>query len=147
MMKKNILAVMFCAGIGISFGASAAEVTPNTGFKGQGTVSTTNCKLLAQTVNLNMSNNVWGAYQCDEATSVISVGACHMGGSRSSKEVTCTVDPADATKFLPAGCAKAGDKITITDYVGYKAASNGGSIGTKELGGACAAGSVTGLLK
>ncbi len=147
MMKKNILAVMFCAGVGISFAASAADVAPNTGFEKSGTVTMANCKLLAQDVNLNMSNNVWGAYKCDEATSVISVAACHKGGSRSKKSVPCAESPANSGKYLPAGCTATTASIDITDYVGYKAGSNGGSIATAALGGACADTSVTSLLK
>lgn len=145
-MKKNILAALFFAGMGASFAASAVDVAVNTGFEGSANVTTTACKLLADPVTLNLSKNVVGAYNCDEATSVIGVAACHKGGSRSAKEVTCAEDPKNAGTFLPTGCAKAGDKITITDYVGYSAGSNGGSIATEALGGACATGSVTGLL-
>lgn len=146
-MKKNILAALFFAGMGASALASAAtDVTPNTGFQGAGAVSTTNCTLLAQGVTLNLSNNVWGVYACDEATSVISVAACHKGGSRSEKTVACAEDPANAGTYLPAGCTASTPSITITDYVGYKAGSNGGSIAVDQLGGACSDTTVTGLL-
>lgn len=137
-MKKNILAVAFLAGMSASVAVNAADpIAQKTGFQGQGEVSTTACKLLASQVTLSLSSNVWGAYSCDEATSVIKVAACHSGGSRKPKEVDCTVDPADDTKFVPAGCTAATGKVTISDYSGYVAGSNGGSVGQDVLGGAC----------
>ncbi|MNF50702.1 hypothetical protein D3C84_320040 [compost metagenome] len=145
-MKKNILAALFFAGMGASVVASAANQAADAGFEGQGIVSSTECALLADTVTLNLSKNVVGAYSCDEATSVIVVAACHKGGSRSEKQVACTTDPNDNTKFLPAGCTAATGTVPVTDYVGYSAGSNGGSIATSELGGACATGTVTGIL-
>lgn len=146
-MKKNILAALFVAGMGASFVASAADVAANTGFEGSASVPVANCKLLADAVSLNLSKNVWGVYNCDETKSIISVAACHKGGSRAEKSVTCIDDPDDnGSKTIPAGC-EIGKTVAITDYVGYKASSSGGSIGTKALGGACAAGTVTTLLK
>ncbi|MCQ4346119.1 hypothetical protein NGA35_01460 [Pseudomonas stutzeri] len=144
-MKKNILAALFFAGMGASFVATAAPVAANTGFEGSGDVSITACTLLADPVTLNLSKNVVGAYNCNEANSIITVAACHKGGSRSERNVVCVADPDDASATIPAGCT-VGESVPITDYVGYKAGSNGGSIATEALGGACATGTVTGLL-
>lgn len=145
-MKKNVLAFVAAIGLSATFAASAANQAANTGFQGQGVVSSTECALLADQVTMNFSKNVWAAYACDEATSVIQVAACHQGGSRVPKEVPCTVDPNDNTKFLPAGCANATSKVTISDYSGFVAGSNGGSVGQDVLGGACGSSSVTTLI-
>lgn len=147
MMKKNILAFVAVVGFSAAFSVSAANQAPNTGFQGQGIVSSAECKLLADQVTMNFSKNVWAAYACDEATSVIQVAACHQGGSRVPKEVACTVDPNDNTKFLPAGCKDANSKITISDYSGFLAGSNGGSVAQEVLGGACSSSTVTKLIK
>lgn len=145
-MKKNILALVTVIGLSATFTAGAANQAANTGFQGQGVVSSTECALLADQVTMNFSKNVWAAYACDEATSVIQVAACHQGGSRVPKEVQCTQDPTDATKFLPAGCKDASSKVTISDYSGFLAGSNGGSVAQEVLGGACGSSSVTTLI-
>lgn len=146
-MNIKFFALFAAIGLGTSFAASAANQVANTGFQGQGIVSSAECALLADQVTMNFSKNVWAAYACDEATSVIQVAACHQGGSRVPKEVTCSADPKNSTKFIPAGCKDATSKITISDYSGFTAGSNGGSVGQNVLGGACSDSSVTTLLK
>lgn len=130
----------------VSFSAVAANLAQKTAFTGGGTVSSAECSLLGETVTLNLSNGVKGVYKCDLANSVITFAACHETGSRKPKEVQCAADPADTatppTKFLPAGCADATSKLTISDFSAFKAGSNGGAIVQDVLGGACAAGTV-----
>ncbi|WP_125919676.1 hypothetical protein [Stutzerimonas stutzeri] len=146
-MKKNILALVTVIGLSATFTAGAANQAANKGFQGQGIVSSTECALLADQVTMNFSKNVWAAYACDEATSVIQVAACHQGGSRVPKEVTCTADPKDPAKFVPSTCKEVGEKVTISDYSGFIAGSNGGSVGQDVLGGACSDSTVTKLIK
>lgn len=126
--------------------ANAANVAQKAAFTGQGTVSGAECNMIGDTVTLNLSSGVQGVYKCDEPNSVITVAACHETGSRKPKTVDCAVDPSDtatpATKFLPAGCSDATGTLTISDYSGFKAGSNGGTIASDVLGGNCTAATV-----
>jgi len=127
----------------------AAPVAQNTAFQLSGDVSggpTGACTLLADNVTLNLSARVWGAYNCDDATSVIRVAACHEGGSRKARTVNCAEDAANPGTFLPQGCTAQTATIEISDYAGYVAGSNGGSVAVNDLGGRCTGGTITGLI-
>lgn len=146
-MKNSIAAITVAlAAASFSYVAAAANIAQKTAFEGQGTVASTECSLLGETVTLNLSSGVKGVYKCNEATSVISVAACHSTGSRKPKAIPCAADPDDTatppTKFLPAGCTAATGTVTISDYSAFKAGSNGGAIVQDVLGGNCADASV-----
>lgn len=137
MMKKNVLALVFMAGMGAAFavGATAIDDDP---------ITTTDCPLLGEQVTLNMSNNVSGAYSCDETNSVIMVAACHKAGSRKPTDVPCAiVTPAAGETpavYNDSSCTGAeGQTFEITDYRGYVASSQGGSVAAQDLGGNCTA--------
>ncbi|MDH0121435.1 MAG: hypothetical protein FH750_08485 [Pseudomonas stutzeri] len=146
-MKIKFLIASLAAAV--TFQASAAPVAQDTAFQLSGDVSggtTGACSLLAENVTLNLSARVWGVYNCDEATSVIRVAACHEGGSRKARTVNCAEDTANPGTYLPQGCTATTPTIEITDYAGYVAGSNGGSVAVNDLGGRCEASTVTGLI-
>lgn len=139
-MKINVLATAFVIGLSFSTIASAVEFT-----SGQ-SIDTTACPLLANSVTLNLSNRVNGGYECDEATSTITVAACHEGGSRRA-EITCAVEtPAEGTTpatYNHTSCndTNVGQTITLAapSYSGFLASSRGGSVVQKNLAANCTA--------
>lgn len=142
-MKKSILATIFAGTMMASAFASAAPISSGTA------ITPTNCPLLGDQVVLNLSNNVSGAYNCDEATSVISVAACHKAGSRNPSTVNCTITSAtgvDPVVWNGPSCTKAEDTFEIADFRGFTANSQGGKVAPEALGGACNEGSVGALV-
>lgn len=145
-MMKNILSA-FVAGLALVSANAFATAIPNDGL-----VDTTACSLLGEQVTLSLSNNVSGAYSCDEITSTIKVGACHKAGSRKAMTVLCAVvvpaNGADPAVYNDDSCTGVGPDNTFqsSNYRGYVASSRGGSTAAKDLGGACTAATADGLL-
>src|SRR5690606_26613968 len=105
-----------------------------------------NCSILGDSVKLNLSKGVHGAFNCDEARNAINVGACHESGSRSTS-LTCAqigVDESDNPVFNDPGCAgqDAGHVLTVdtASYRGFRASSTGGTVGAQSLSANCSAG-------
>lgn len=144
-MKSILSKVAIAALVTFPLIASAAPIPSGT------PITTTNCTLLGEQVTLNMSNNVSGAYACDETASTITVAACHKAGSRKPTDITCAiVTPANGTtpaEYNDDSCTGAPNQtFEITDYRGYVATSQGGSVAAKDLGGNCTATSIEGLV-
>ncbi len=139
-MKKLAIAALVSLGLGASFSASAAgTAVPTDGSK----ITNADCSLLSDSVKVNLSSNVKGAYSCNDATNTIKVGTCHDAGSRTDT-LTCKVIGTDDSVDPPvdsynhASCTAADEVITgVTDYKGFFASSSGGSVGDAFLGGAC----------
>ncbi|MCF6753712.1 MAG: hypothetical protein OZ926_07025 [Pseudomonas sp.] len=145
-MKKNIFVLALISGLCTSFTATAVEIESGT------PITTTDCSLLGEQVTLNLSNNVSGAYTCDETNSIIKVAACHKAGSRKPTDVLCAVvTPANGTDpavYNDSSCQSVGpdQKFEITDYRGYVASSLGGSVAPQQLGGNCETTSIDALV-
>ncbi|WP_278379757.1 hypothetical protein [Stutzerimonas kunmingensis] len=142
-MKKSILATVFAGTMMASAFASAAAIDSGTA------ITPTNCPLLGDQVVLNLSNNVSGAYNCDEATSVITVAACHKAGSRNPTTVNCTITSAAGVTpvvWNDSSCTQASDTFEIADYRGFTANSQGGKVAPEALGGACTESTVGALV-
>lgn len=142
-MNKTISALLVVGGVFASFGAHA-----QTAFSASATtISNTECELLGETVTINLSRAVHGAYLCDEATNAIKISTCHETGSRKATTVACTAQgTAPDITYTPEGCTADTPSIEITDYRGFVANSRGGGVGYSQLGGACEDGSVTALI-
>lgn len=148
-MKKQIMAVAFSS-LCISSNAFAVAIPAD------GIITTGVCSLIGSNITLNLSNNVVGAYECDQLATTVSVSACHTSGSRQPLVVQCvqtgaTTDvppvPIYNNASCPDGDGSAQDgQFTIADFRGYVASSSGGGVGAQELGGACSAASVEGIL-
>jgi len=147
-MKKNLLA-LFAASVVVF--ASSAMAAPTVIDSGED-ITTNECTILGDTVKLNLSKGVIGAYNCDETRNAINVGACHETGSRSSSLVCAQigVDNNNQPVFNDASCAgqPAGTVIPVANpsYRGYRASSTGGSVGAQSLSANCAAGVPEGQL-
>lgn len=140
-MKKSILAALLATSALLSFNASAVQIPDD------GIITTAACTLLGEQVKLNLSNNVFGAYSCTEATSTIQVAACHKAGSRNTTTVNCANAGTDQDPdWNDASCGSDADTFEITDYRGFRASSQGGKVGAQPLGGACTDATVNSLV-
>ncbi|MBK3749473.1 hypothetical protein [Stutzerimonas balearica] len=145
-MKKNLLVLAVTSAV---FFASSAMADGPTAISSGNTIAPTganNCSILGDSVKLNLSKGVHGAFNCDEARNAINVGACHESGSRSTS-LTCAqigVDSSDNPVFNDPSCAgqAAGAVITVStaSYRGFRASSTGGTVGAQSLSANCAAG-------
>lgn len=141
-MKKNLFAVLVC---GVFLSSSALAVTIPSGTD----ITTTDCPLIGSDIRINLSANVVGAYECDEAATTVVVAACHTSGSRASKTLTCVNSAATGqpAEWNNAACATAGvTTFTGVGFTGYRASSAGGGVGGVDLNGACTQGEIEGQL-
>ncbi len=150
-MKNIIYTALFALGLAVSAGAnagttigiSAAKVTSGTG--GQ-------CELLGEDVVLSLSNNVSGAFHCDEVNlAAIYVATCHKGSSLKVRTVKCSnFGTANNTHvFNDTSCTgAAGETFTFTApaYVAYVATSSGGSVSIVPSANLCVDSTVPGAI-
>ncbi|MDH0103822.1 hypothetical protein N7320_21115 [Stutzerimonas stutzeri] len=137
---KNIFASVIIASSLFAANSFAATITSGTAIQpgNQG------CELLAQAVTINLSSNVYGAYNCVKENNVIKVATCHKAGSRKKETVKCAAvdkDEDDNTVWNDASCeGKTGeDAVFETDNKGkgYFATTAGGSVGAMSLSAFC----------
>lgn len=153
-MKKQIIAT--CVALGMSVAAGVAFSAP-TAFVNNVQVTGGvggDCPLLSRNITLGVSARVTGAYDCDEATNMVKVAACHEGGSRSG--VTCAAIPvlddegiATGEVTYPAGCtaemAAAGTQSPTPSYKSFFTSSAGGVMVEYPLDGRCSDSTLTGV--
>lgn len=140
-MKKFAYGLFAALAVSSSAFAAPTAIDPET------PVTTAECAILGESVNLTLSSNVQGAYNCDEALNAANVGACHTSGSRSTS-LTCAQIGTDNSASPPAPiwnndqCTTNGEVIDLgsASYRGYRASTTGGSVGPQSLSGNCAAG-------
>jgi len=141
---KKIACALFFVGVGVSASAFAEPMAvPADGAVTAGAGG--NCVLLSENIRLNLSSNVVGAFNCDEATNTISIGTCHNAGSRNSS-LTCAqigVDSATGNGIFnhpdcDAAAVAAGTVIEgAPDFRGFFSQTSGGSVAPSFLGGSC----------
>lgn len=146
-MKKNLSSIVLLAALGFSSGAFAAANIP-TG----GPVTTDACPLLSESVTINLSSNVQGAFSCDVETGAIKVATCSEAGSRKVTTQPCTSTPApttddpDAVEWNNASCSESTPTfVTGTEGVGFFATSKGGQVAAKNMATACSNTSVVNI--
>lgn len=102
------------------------------------------CAILGESVRLTLSNNVDGAYNCNEARNAANVGACHLSGSRSTTLICAEIgkDANNDPVYNNATCTTSGQSVTLAtaSYRGYRASTTGGSVGAQSLTANCSAG-------
>ncbi len=142
-MKNFIRAILVATGL---FAASSAMAATAISAGSSVDVTTTDCTLLGETVTVNLSSNVSGAYQCYEELSDIRIATCHKGGSRKGATATCTYTGCDVNgancTVNDTSCSTTkpttAETFTYADYTAYVASSTGGSVAKAQLGGSCA---------
>jgi hypothetical protein len=90
------------------------------------------CDKLSGDINVTISKNVWGAYDCNNGVtgSAIKVGTCSEGGQTKSRTEKCaTVNATGSpTAWNYSGCGAVGAPVTVSGAGFYVANSNGGSV-------------------
>lgn len=84
-MKKVILAAV---GVWAVMGSGLASAIDLTG--GTNAVPITDCALLANDINLILSNNVVGSLICDDASNFAALSLCHSNGQTNSRSAVVT---------------------------------------------------------
>lgn len=143
-MNKQIIAALMVVGFGL-FASAASAATAFTSNEEVTGGTTGECTLLAETITLGVSNNVHGAYNCDETLNLVQVAACHEGGSRAQGAACVDTDLTTAGDQLPAGCTAASGFSTIPDYKAFFTSSQGGVMTEYALGGRCTATTIVGI--
>lgn len=152
-MNKQIIALFAAAGFACFSGLTVAAPTAI-----EGSVVTVgpagsqsdndDCELLSEVVRIGTSSKVHGAYECSEVNNLVSVAACHEGGSRSA--IACTVlNPNEvaggAAPSYPAGCTGTTGISTDIDYKAFFSSSAGGAMSEQGLGNRCNAQTIVGV--
>lgn len=86
-MKKIMLAA---AGVCALMGSGVASAIDLGG--GTNQVLMTDCSLLANDINLIVSNNVVGSLICDTGTNFAAISLCHTAGQTNSRSAVVTTD-------------------------------------------------------
>lgn len=142
-MKKTMAALAFSACI-FSMPTFAAPISSGTPIQ----PGNAGCELLAEAVSINLSSNVYGAYNCDKANNTIRVGTCHKGGSRKQATIACAVvstktDASGAVTNVmndPSCPTSEYEKATFESKSlgkGFLASTAGGSVAASSLGATC----------
>ncbi|MBK3845173.1 hypothetical protein [Stutzerimonas xanthomarina] len=145
-MNKNLAALIAATTIILSSSAFAAPTAIQSG-SAIASTGTGSCAVLGDSVKLNLSKGVNGAYDCSEANNAINVGACHTAGSRGTTLTCAQVGMSSGTNpvavYNNPGCtaANVGQDITVTtpSYRGFRASTTGGSVGAQSLSANCSA--------
>ncbi|MVW76736.1 hypothetical protein [Pseudomonas xionganensis] len=137
-MKKFILAA---AGVCALVGSGAASAIDLGG--GTNEILMTDCTLLANDINLIVSNNVVGAVICDAGTGFAAVSLCHTNGQTNSRSAVVTADADGNTT-----CTITADEDCVETVEGSlfpSASSRFGTVSGQFPGAACAVAAATGI--
>lgn len=131
MMKKLPLIVAgFC---GIMASGHALAVYPQLA-GGTNAVTMVNCSLLANDIELVLSNNVVGGLACNTTTAVVALSTCHTTGQTASRSAVVTQNPDGSVKCT------VGTGVTCVETVtgsSFPTASTAQGTVSNQFGGTC----------
>ncbi|WP_313285686.1 hypothetical protein [Stutzerimonas kunmingensis] len=134
-MKKLIFSATLVASMFSSVAFGAAEtIDPSKA------VTKTECSLLGDSVSLNLSANVQGAYNCHKDDNSIRVATCHVAGSRKDTTIKCVkIGGTDADPiYNVSSCASATAEVEVKNsFRAFGASTTGGSVAMTPLDGDC----------
>jgi len=95
-MKNTIKKIMLAMAVVplMASTAFAAAIVYQVPVANQDTVTGAQCPLLASTVTVGVSKDVFAAISCKEATGTIRAGTCSKSGSTATKTITCVATSA-----------------------------------------------------
>lgn len=102
-MKKTLIIAAGLASFGLSMNASAAAIA-GTNAGAVTAITTSNCALLSEDVNINLSANVAAGYACNTGTNIIGVATCHPNGRK----------PDDTNNYIFVGSSAGGSVNSAT---------------------------------
>lgn len=127
-MKKITFAVLSMAAAFVSTSAVAfPDLT-----SGRNDVTIVNCALLANDIQIVLSNNVIGAVQCNVGDAFMALSACHTTGQRNSRSAVVTGPAAAPTCTVTAteDCV-----VTVTGASFPTATTTAGTVSAEFPGG------------
>ena len=156
-MNKQIFSLVAAVSFGLSVGvasAAPASFTGNTQLQplgGSGNI----CAMLADPVNIGVSNSVVGAWDCNETLNLVQVATCHTGGSRSTgaacglgAAATASLPPEQQQEDVP-GCSYGQEPAqlnsTIPSFRAFYTSSAGGVMQESPLGARCESSTLLGI--
>lgn len=134
MMRKLPLMVAGICGF-MASGLVMADYPELTG--GRNAVTMVDCSLLANDIELVLSNNVVGGVACNTATAVVALSACHTTGQTASRSAVVTLNDDGSVK-----CTVAGDETCVETVTGSSfptASTAQGTVSNQFPGQACTA--------
>ncbi len=140
-MKKIAACIAITLGV-MSTQAFATEIKSGTPIQ----AGNQGCELLADAVSINLSSNVFGAYNCAKDNNTIRVATCHKAGSRKSGTIACAVvnvipgkDSAeDTVVWNDPSCKDTESTFTSkSNGKGFVASTAGGSVAATSLDAFC----------
>lgn len=156
-MNKQFFSLVAAVGFGLSVGvahAAPASFTGNVALNPLGGTGNV-CALLADSVNIGVSNSVVGAWDCNETLNLVQVAACHSGGSRSTgaacglgAAATAALPPEQQQQDVP-GCAYGQEPAqlnsTIPSFRAFYTSSAGGVMQEAPLTARCESSGLLGI--
>lgn len=135
MMKKLTLIVAgFC---GFMASGHALAVYPELA-GGPNDVTMVNCTLLANDIQLVLSNNVVGGVACNTTTAVVALSACHTTGQTASRSAVVTTDETGAVTCTVSATETCVETVTGSSFPTASTAQ--GTVSNQFPGQACTAG-------
>ena len=131
MMKKLPLIVAgFC---GIMASGHALAVYPALA-GGPNDVTMVNCSLLANDIQLVLSNNVVGGVACNTTSAVVALSTCHTTGQTASRSAVVTQNPDGTPKCTVSATETCVETVTGSSF---PTASTAQGTVSNQFGGAC----------
>lgn len=131
MMKKLPLMVAGFCGF-MASGLAMAAYPQLAG--GPNDVTMVNCSLLANDIELVLSNNVVGGMACNTTTAVVALSACHTSGQTASRSAVVTTNPDGTVKCTVAEGTTCVETVTGSSF---PTASTAQGTVSNQFGGAC----------
>jgi hypothetical protein len=146
MMKKLVglsaaaMCVMFSAQVSATSASFAitSTITPDP-------AGTNYCETLSNNVTIQLSKDVYAAYNCAAAGTSFAAAACHANGTNKQQTITCVYTQDSSTlqwststsSQCPAYDPAAGASVPVTfqGRIGFKGSSSGGSVSAAQIDG------------
>lgn len=148
-MKKIVLGLM-AAGLTMSTAAFAEGISVKSGDQITPSGGNYNCALLSESVRVNFSNGVHGAFNCVVNTNTVTVATCHEAGSRSTSLTCVQIGTTKDGEALWNDNECDEDKSVVEKesaaFKAFAAQTSGGSVGAVQIpDGACNASNLANL--
>lgn len=130
MKKLTLIAAGFCGFM--ASGLAMAAYPELAG--GSNDVTMVNCSLLANDIELVLSNNVVGGMACNTVTAVVALSACHTSGQTASRSAVVTKNPDGTTKCTVSATEDCVETVTGSSF---PTASTAQGTVSNQFGGDC----------
>lgn len=133
MKKLSLIVAGFCGALA---SGSAMAVYPELG-GGPNNVTMVDCGLLANDIQLVLSNNVVGGVACNTTTAIVALSACHTTGQTASRSAVVTTDETGAVTCTVSDTENCVETVTGSSFPTASTAQ--GTVSNQFPGQACSA--------